>query len=143
MRMGSSLRRSPCCARPCSAPTTASGSRLRDETSEPTLAAAVFGERLLQDSAVEVGPVGGNEYEFAVGRLPQQEVGEPLLAAGADDEVGIRQIRRVEKAGQRFGRHLLRVGSPGLDLGEETPGSAGDFLAGSVVECNDQHQPVV
>ena len=69
---------------------------LRDQAAEPPLAAAVFGDRALERGAVEIRPVDRHEHEFAVGRLPQQEVGQPLLAAGADDEVGIGQIGRVE-----------------------------------------------
>ena len=35
----------------------------------------------------EVGPQSVDEAELGVGALPQQEVGQPLLAAGADEEI--------------------------------------------------------
>ena len=37
----------------------------------------------------KVGPEAGRKVELAVGRLEEQKVGEALLAAGADDEVGL------------------------------------------------------
>ena len=36
------------------------------------------------------------EVQFSVGDLPEQEVGDALLPAGAYDQVGVRQVRRVE-----------------------------------------------
>src|SRR4051812_44315458 len=80
-----------------------SGPRLGDETSEAALAAVIFGDRLLEHSAIEIGPVNGNEDELAIGRLPQEKVRQALLAAGADDEVGIGQIGCVETAGEQIG----------------------------------------
>ena len=73
-----------------------SGSGLRDQAAEPAFAPAIFGDRAFERGAVEVGPVGRNEHQFAVGRLPEQEVRQPLLAAGADDQIGVGQVGRVE-----------------------------------------------
>ena len=44
----------------------------------------------------EVGPEGVVEDELGVGRLPEQEVRDPLLARGPDHEVGICELGRVE-----------------------------------------------
>src|ERR1700691_4805698 len=52
-------------------------------------AAGILGERLLEGRAGEDGPELVAEDELGVGRLPQEVVGEPLLAAGADDQVGV------------------------------------------------------
>ena len=73
-----------------------SGSGLRDQAAKAPFAAAVFGDRVLQRRAVEIGPIGRHEHQFAIGRLPQKKIRQPLLAAGADDEVGIGQVGRVE-----------------------------------------------
>src|SRR5262245_23985664 len=110
---GGTLPPTSCVRRGGSAPTMVSGSRLRDETAEPALAAVIFGQRLLQHGAVEVGPMDGDEDQLAVGRLPQQEIGQALLAAGADNEIGIGQIRCVEEARQGFRRDALGVEPPG------------------------------
>src|SRR5262249_49788301 len=69
-----------------------SGSGFDEETAEPALALAEFLDRLFERGAVEVRPVGRHEYELAVSRLPQQEVRQPLLAAGADDEIGVGNV---------------------------------------------------
>src|SRR5882724_4437114 len=47
-------------------------------------------------------PVRVAEVEFAVGALPQEEAREPDLTAGADDEIRIRQVRRVEVLADRL-----------------------------------------
>jgi hypothetical protein len=44
----------------------------------------------------ESRPIGVAEVELRVGALPEQEVGQPLLAAGSDDHVGIGEARVVE-----------------------------------------------
>ncbi len=59
------------------------------DAAEAALAAGKDGQGL------EKALAGGNraripqEEKFRIGRLPQQEVRQPLLPAGADDEVGI------------------------------------------------------
>ena len=39
-----------------------------------------------------------HEDQVAIGRLPEQEIRQALLAAGADDQVGIGNVGRVEEA---------------------------------------------
>src|SRR6185295_512619 len=68
---------------------TNSGSGLDGEPAEPALAAAIFLDRGFERGAVEVGPIDRREHKLRISRLPQQEVRQPLLARGADDEVGI------------------------------------------------------
>ena len=53
----------------------------------------------------EVRPHAVGEDQLGVGALPEQEVGEPLLAAGADQQVDVRHraavVRRIgEQAGE-------------------------------------------
>src|SRR3979411_1604962 len=81
-----------------------SGSGARDEPAEPALAALVFGNRVLECRAVEIRPIDRKKPELAVGGLPQQEIGKPLLAAGADDEVRVGQVGRIEIAGNELRR---------------------------------------
>ena len=85
-----------------------SGSGLGDQAAETALALLVFADRGFERGAVEIRPIGRHEYQFAIGRLPQQEIRQPLLAAGADDQIGIGQIGRVEKTADRFGRDVGR-----------------------------------
>ena len=39
--------------------------------------------------AIEVRPHPIGEIELGIGALPQQEIGEPLLAAGADQQIDV------------------------------------------------------
>src|SRR5450631_182999 len=95
-----------------SAPTTASGSGLRDQAAEAALALLVFADCRLERGAVEIGPISRHEHQFTIGRLPEQEIRQPLLSAGADDEVGIGNIRRVEKSGDGLHGDVGRLDTP-------------------------------
>src|ERR1017187_6474396 len=80
-----------------SASATGSGSGLRDQAAEPALALLVFADRRFERGAVEIRPKCRHKHQFAIGRLPEQKVRQALLAAGADDEIGIGQIGRIEE----------------------------------------------
>src|SRR3954447_9680790 len=67
---------------------------------EPPLARRVLGQRGLEGLAGEVRPQLVGEDQLGVGGLPHQVVGEPPLAAGADDEVGVVHLGRVEELGE-------------------------------------------
>src|SRR3569623_2391109 len=58
--------------------------------------AGIVLEHLAERRLVEIRPVLLDEDEFGIGALPEQEVREPLLAAGADDDVRIGHARGVE-----------------------------------------------
>ena len=120
-----------------------SGAGPRGKTAEPAFAAAIFGDRAFERGAVEVRPVGRHENELAIGRLPQQEIRQPLLAAGADDEIGIGQIRRVEEAGRALGGDRVERRASGRDLVGEPLRRARDLLPRAVIEGDDQRQAVV
>ena len=89
-----------------------SRSGLRDQAAEAALAPAIFGDRAFERGAVEIRPIDRNENQFAIGGLPQQKIGQPLLAAGADDDVGIGQVGRVEMAARRSGVMSSAVSRP-------------------------------
>src|SRR5690348_9186614 len=62
------------------------------------LAAVKLAEGALEIRLGEIRPERVDEHEFRIGRLPQQEVAEPLFAAGADDEIGVRHVRSEQVA---------------------------------------------
>jgi hypothetical protein len=64
----------------------------RPQTAEPALAPAEAGERGGEIFRLEIGPHPLGEMKFGVGALPEQEIGQPLFAAGPDDEVDVPQI---------------------------------------------------
>src|SRR5512139_2028854 len=63
---------------------------------EAALAGAVGGNRRIQCSRVEFGPQRVGEIQFGVGELPQQEIADALLAAGADEQVGFGHVGDAE-----------------------------------------------
>src|SRR5262245_43745655 len=56
------------------------------EPAEAALAAMEIRNGGAQIVAAEIGPQHIDEAQLGVGRLPQQEIGQPLLTAGADQE---------------------------------------------------------
>src|SRR5205823_10302671 len=63
--------------------------------SEPALARLELVQRLPERLAAEVGPQLLAEYQLGVRALPQQVVGDPQLAAGADQEIRVVHVGRV------------------------------------------------
>src|SRR5438105_2501992 len=61
---------------------------------EAPLARRVVGKRGVERGGVEIGPELLAEIQLRIRRLPQQEIGDALLAAGADDEVGVGHVRQ-------------------------------------------------
>src|SRR5665811_828838 len=120
--------------------TTGSGSGLRDQAAEPALALLVFADRRFERGTVEVGPIDRQEHQFAIGRLPEQEVRQALFAAGADNEIGIGQIGRVEECPDRLDGDVGRMKRAALDLFGDAARRARDFLAGAVIERDHQSE---
>src|SRR3990172_3622791 len=90
-------------SRPCKrgdGPAARGGSAIGRAT-EPPLPLLELNDRGEEVIASEVGPQDIREVELGVRRLPEQEIGKPLLTAGPDDQVGIREIRRVQLGGER------------------------------------------
>src|SRR3546814_3239923 len=73
---------------------------------EAALPVPISAQRAQEVDLAKVRPVDLGEIELAVGALPEQEARQSQLAAGADDEVRIRELRDVEMAGDGFrGNH--------------------------------------
>ena len=98
---------------------------------EPSLPRRVLGERPLQLVAVEVRPQPVGEVELRVGGLPEQEVRQALLAAGADDELGIAASRARRGGG----------GTPPPRRPRTRSAASQDLGAPAVVE-GDEQRPV-
>ncbi len=88
----------PCKATPAQAP--ANGSfrpaqgrvELLGGTPEAAFALAIGINGLIQRFAVEIGPQTSGEVELGVGQLPEQEVADALLAAGADEQIRLGRV---------------------------------------------------
>src|SRR5580658_10705822 len=66
-------------------------------------------QRRIQLGGIEVRPQAVGEVQLGIGEVPQQEIADAMFAAGADEQVRVRQLRQ----GQRL-PHLLfgDIGGP-------------------------------
>src|ERR687889_488401 len=78
----------------------------------------------------EVRPERIRDVELGVGNLPEQEVRDPQLPAGADHEVHLRCLWRVEVGGEGSLVDLLRL----YTTLHHAPGSVYDLRPTTVVE---------
>ena len=81
-----------------------------------------------------------DKHQFAIGGLPHQEIRETLFAAGADDQIGVRNIRRIEVTAERIGGDRRRIALALRDFAREPLRRVGDFLPRSVVEGHDKRE---
>src|SRR5580704_273507 len=68
------------------------------KSTEAALAALVGCDGFEEMEAVEVGPEAIGDEDLGVCNLPEEKVGDALLAGGADDEVRVRHVCGVESA---------------------------------------------
>ena len=83
----------------------------RGKPAEAPVAASELVDRGLEGGAIEVRPKHRHKDELGIGRLPQEEIRQPLLAGRADEEVGIGNSGCLEEGLEAF---LVEGG--GLDL---------------------------
>src|SRR5581483_6722228 len=110
------------------------GRRCRSSAAESTAAARVLLDRSAELRRPEVGPERVRERELRVGGLPQQEVRQPQLAGRADQEIGIRHLRRIEEARER---RLV----DGVSARGQPPRALDDLGPAAVVERDPEVEP--
>src|SRR5690606_11320886 len=106
---------------------------------EPALALAVVAQGRPQLGLSEVGPHDRGEVQLGVGDLPQEEVRDPTLAAGADQQIE----RRQQAAGRQIAAEQLGVDRLGVDVAPgggaaQIPRGRGDHLAAAVAQRQAQ-----
>src|SRR6202165_21170 len=100
------------------------------ETAELALAGVESRDRLDKVLLVEIGPQRVGEMELGVGRLPDKEVGDPLLARGPDHQLRLRQVGVVEGAGDVLVAKPGKVHPPG----RQVPDGIDDLRPAAVVD---------
>ena len=112
--------------------------RRRGKPAETPFPAAEIGDRGAQVFGAEIGPQGFDEVELRVGGFPQQEVGEALFAAAADEQVDIAAglaLRGREETAERLARGRMLCPPP--------CGCVGNRIARRIIESNLQTEPRV
>src|SRR5687767_3108329 len=100
----------------------------------------IFVDRLKEMLTPEVRPQHGRDVKFGVGELPEQEVADPLLARGPDQQVGIGQRRRVELARERRFINRIRLQLAACDTLRQLTRSPYDLRARAVADHQVQRQ---
>src|SRR4051812_34131735 len=86
------------------------GGQLLARAAEAALAAAEGGERFLERRGAEVRPERIGEVELRVRELPQEEIGDALLAARANEEIRLGRVGHREPRGEALlGDRRLRI----------------------------------
>src|SRR5712691_12094581 len=94
---------------------------------------------MLELATSEVRPQPVEEDELGVGKLPEQEVRDAQLARGADQQVWVRQLGRIEVGAQGVLVDLGRL-EPCLD---EPACGLDELRAASVVERDPEVETLV
>src|SRR5438874_1118848 len=91
------------------------------------LAAAIIGDRLLQVAAPEIRPKGLGEHQLGIGALPEQEIADALLAAGADQQIGIGQLGGEQMLGDQLLVDGVERQIPAPDPGRDSASRSDDL----------------
>src|SRR5690606_2594489 len=106
---------------------------LRARAAETPLASAIGLEGLFERGLIEVRPPDDGEVKLRVGRLPEPEVADPLLAPGASEEIGLRRPgHRKMRCEVLFAEPVGFAGQLGRSL-QQRPGGLEDVPAATVV----------
>src|SRR3990167_8311532 len=76
---------------------------------ETALASGIRGKCLLELRAIEIRPQDRREMHLGVGKFPQQEIADALLASGADEKIRLRRAGQTEKKFDACFRHSRRI----------------------------------
>src|SRR5690606_29326766 len=110
---------------------------------EPAFAGGEVAYRRLERGPVEVRPQRGREPQFGVGQLPEQEIADPAVAAGADEQVRWREVGQGDPRADRGLVDLVGPQPPGGHvLGQRTRGGC-HVLAPAVAGGNGQGEAAV
>ncbi len=107
--------------------------RLADAT-EPPLARLEARDGLVEIVRLEVGPEHVREVELRVREPIEEEVRNPALASGANDEVGVADGEARHPRVEALGRHFVRIDPPGANLLRELARRGRDLLPPSIGE---------
>ena len=83
------------------------------------------------------------EQKLRISRLPQQKIGKPAFARGADNEIGLRQGTGEQTAGEKFGRDGFRI-KPAIAGGTgQFTGGGSNFLLRAIIESKSEIEALI
>lgn len=111
------------------------------EAAIAAIALLIISNRLQQVNAAKVRPEHSGQIQLGIGSLPQEEVAEAKLTAGADDQVQLRQIARIEMTVDGVLVDIEEVIDAAIISGRVHHGVEGvhDFRSGAVIQRQSEH----
>ena len=104
------------------------------------LALLIFRDAFQQMHSAELRPQGRSDINFGIGKLPQQEIAQPHFAAGANHQVGIRQVPRVQVLRHRVLVNVQMIQTAVARRGiHDGPKCVHQFGARAVIQRQGQH----
>ena len=103
---------------------------------EPAIPPLIVDDRSVHILPGKIRPQRIAEIEFAVGTLPQHEIAQPYLAAGADDQLRVRNAGRVQIGGKQCFVQVLRLPLPFRTLRRKPADSPEDLIPAAVVQTD-------
>src|SRR5215471_14162180 len=123
-------------------PETRSRDRFR-ERAETTLSLRKPIECVHKLLRSEVRPERIDEHQLGIRGLPEEEVAQSMLAAGADDQIWFRKGARKESSREEFGCDRLRIEPPFLRRTREFAGGVGNFLLAAIIEREGEIETLI
>src|SRR5205823_6706850 len=102
-----------------------------------------LGHGAIKIDGPEIRPEGRRDQKLGVGDLPQEEVGDPHLAARADQQIRIRDVGGVERLADLLLRDVLGLELARQDLARQGAERVDQLVPGSVVEGHQHGEPGV
>ena len=91
----------------------------------------------------KIRPGNRGKVKLRIGQLPEQEVGDPLLIAGADQKIRIRDPSRIQTAAEIRLGEVLRLQLPLLHFTHQFLGSPEDLVPSAVIDGDLEVQTVI
>ncbi|SPE56269.1 hypothetical protein SBV1_2320021 [Verrucomicrobia bacterium] len=105
--------------------------------------AVVFFQGGIELGFAEVRPERGGDHQLGVRNLPEEEVADSHLTAGADEHVRVRKVSRVEMLAKNFLGDVRGVEFAVADLLSEAAHGVHNFGASPIAERHDQSEPII
>ena len=91
----------------------------------------------------EIRPGNRGKIQLRIRQLPQQEIGNPLLIAGADQQIRIRNTCGIQIALQGIRRNIRRIHFAALELRRQFFYCTDDLIPASVIDGDLEMQTVI
>src|SRR5438093_815944 len=113
------------------------GVRSQSYSAETPLPAPVLLERLEELLFAKVRPKRRRHHKFRVGNLPKQKIADPHFAAGADQQIRVGIMARVEVLGNCFLVDFRRFDFSAPDLAGDVADRLDKFILPPITKGQD------